>query len=79
LVDTKTETKLTDSLLPDLVFKSGGPKWMAAEFKNGEARYFVVPESTDDEFRSFFSVYLKTSPKAGLELIKRFDFVEACP
>jgi len=79
LVDTKTETKLADSLLPELVNKAGGEKWMAAEFKNGGARYFVVPESTDDEFRSFFSVYLKTSPKAGLELIKRFDFVEACP
>lgn len=79
LVETLTETKTADSLLPELVNKAGGEKWMAAEFKKGEARYFIVPESTDDEFRSFFSVYLKTSPKAGLELIKRFDFVEACP
>jgi hypothetical protein len=79
LVDTETETKLTDSLLLELVNKSGGPKWMAAEFKNGEARYFIVPESNEDEFRSYFSVYVKASPKAGLELIKRFDFVEVCP
>ena len=79
LVDTKTESKLTDSMLLELVNKSNGEMWMAAEFKKGDARYFVVPESTDDEFRSFFSVYLKPSPKSGLALLKRFDFVETCP
>lgn len=79
LVDTKADTKPTGSLLPELVNKSGGDKWMAAEFKQGEARYFIVPESADDEFRSYFSVYMRAAPKSGLELIKRFDFVEACP
>lgn len=79
LVDTKTETKLTDSLLLELVNKAGGDKWMAAEFKKGDARYFVVPESTDDEFKAFFSIYFKASAKSGLALLKRLDFVESCP
>lgn len=79
LVDTKTETKLTDSMLLELVNKSNGEMWMAAEFKNGESRLFVVPESSTDEFRSFFNIYLKTSATSGLNHLKRFDFVESCP
>ncbi len=79
LVDTKTETKLTDSLLLELVNKAGGEKWMAAEFKKGEARFFVVPESTEDEFRSFFTIYYRSAAKAGMTLVKRIDFIESCP
>ncbi len=76
---TRVDITKEDSLLTELVSKSNGDLKQAAEFKSGQKRIYLVPQGTEDEFRSYYRIYFKEGPKLGLKPVANIDFVESCP